>query len=107
MKLHRKVYSLLLLAYILVAKSECLKFEEGNQQQVNGFSELPKNQQDNTEERRNGKHLLDFVGLGTNQNVDPYLRRTNEQCLNGELSECFKSQALNTFGDFFNRDAYV
>uniref|UniRef100_A0AAG5D1J3 Protein osiris 2 n=1 Tax=Anopheles atroparvus TaxID=41427 RepID=A0AAG5D1J3_ANOAO len=58
------------------------------------------------EERRQGKHLLDFIGLGTGGNVDPYLARTNAQCLNGELAECFKSQALNTFGEFFEQDQY-
>ncbi|XP_058118119.1 uncharacterized protein LOC131289496 [Anopheles ziemanni] len=58
------------------------------------------------EERRQGKHLLDFIGLGTGGNVDPYLARTNAQCLNGELAECFKSQALNTFGEFFEKDEY-
>lgn len=58
------------------------------------------------EGRRQGKHLLDFVGLGTGPNVDPYLGRTNAQCLNGELADCFKSQALNTFTDFFAKDVY-
>lgn len=58
------------------------------------------------EGRRQGKHLLDFIGLGTGGNVDPYLARTNAQCLNGELADCFKSQALNTFTDFFAKDVY-
>lgn len=55
---------------------------------------------------RQGKGLLDFVGLGTGPNVDPYIARTNANCLNGELAECFKSQAINTFTDFFNKDLY-
>ncbi|XP_055587688.1 uncharacterized protein LOC129740110 [Uranotaenia lowii] len=58
------------------------------------------------EERRQGKHLLDFIGLGTGGNVDPYLARTNGRCLNGELADCFKSQALNTFVEFFGKDVY-
>ncbi|XP_053672219.1 uncharacterized protein LOC128722568 [Anopheles nili] len=58
------------------------------------------------EERRQGKDLFDYVGLGTGPNVDPYLARTNSQCLRGELAECFKSQALNTFGEFFDREQY-
>ncbi|XP_055639727.1 uncharacterized protein LOC129777469 isoform X2 [Toxorhynchites rutilus septentrionalis] len=58
------------------------------------------------EGRRQGKHLLDFIGLGTGANVDPYLARTNAQCLNGDLADCFKSQALNTFTEFFARDEY-
>jgi hypothetical protein len=60
----------------------------------------------NPEERRNGKHLLDFVGLGTGRNVDPYLAQTNSHCLGGDLAECFKSQALASFTDFFNKDVY-
>jgi len=103
---------------------QCLKFEEGSsthqqQQQLQQPQQQQQQQQQqnettfnsspahNIEERRNGKHLLDFVGLGTGPATDPFLRKTNEQCLNGELSECFKSQALNTFGDMFSRDVYV
>lgn len=63
-------------------------------------------QSNNVEERRQGKHLLDFVGLGTGQNVDPYLARVNQNCLSGELADCFKSQALGTFTDFFAKDVY-
>lgn len=59
------------------------------------------------EERRQGKHLLDFVGLGTGSNIDPYLAKVNGNCLNGELSECFKSQALGTFSDFFSKPEYL
>lgn len=58
------------------------------------------------EERRQGKHLLDFVGLGTGPNTDPYLARTNANCLSGELADCFKSQALGTFNDFFGKEIY-
>lgn len=100
---------LLLITFLIIDNNQCFKFEDGTSQQQNGFTNNASsiNQQENIEERRNGKHLLDFVGLGTGQSIDPFLRKTNQQCLNGELSECFKSQALNTFGDFFNRDAYV
>lgn len=56
---------------------------------------------------RQGKHLLDFVGLGTGANTDPYLARTNANCLNGELAECFKSQAIGTFSEFFNKPEYL
>lgn len=63
---------------------------------------------DDTEGRqRQGKNLLDFVGLGTGGNTDPYLARTNAACLNGELAECFKSQAIGTFSDFFNKPEYL
>lgn len=50
-----------------------------------------------------GKHLLDWIGLGTGPNQDPYVARTNAGCLNGDFAECFKSQALNAFGDFFSK----
>lgn len=61
----------------------------------------------NAEERnRQGKHLLDFIGLGSGANTDPYLAKTNNNCLNGELAECFKSQAIGTFSEFFNKAEY-
>ncbi|OXU21776.1 hypothetical protein TSAR_009593 [Trichomalopsis sarcophagae] len=55
---------------------------------------------------RQGKDLLDWIGLGTGHHVDPYLARINEGCLNGDFAECFKSRALNTFSDFFDQDLY-
>lgn len=89
----------------LVANVQCLKFEEeANQNIANISREAPPV---TVEGRQSARHLFDYIGLGTNENVDPFLRKTNEKCLNGELSECFKSQALNTFDDFFKRDVYV
>lgn len=92
----------------LLLSVQGLKFEDesasGQQIIVNISSEVPQN---NIEGRQSGRHLFDFVGLGTGSQVDPFLRKTNEKCLNGELSECFKSQALNSFDDFFQRDVYV
>lgn len=83
-----------------------LKFEDeaaaSNQKVANISSAAP-----TVEGRQSARHLFDFVGLGTGNNVDPFLRKTNEKCLNGELSECFKSQALNSFDDLFKRDYYV
>lgn len=49
-----------------------------------------------------GRNLLDWIGLGTGGNNDPYLSRANAACLNGDLAECFKSRALNTFDEFFD-----
>lgn len=89
----------------LVASVQCLKFEDESAQQIANVSqEAPPV---TLEGRQSARHLFDYIGLGTNENVDPFLRKTNEKCLNGELSECFKSQALNTFDDFFKRDVYV
>jgi len=55
---------------------------------------------------RQGKNLFDFVGLGTGSNTDPFLAKVNANCLTGDLAECFKSQALGTFSDFFNKPEY-
>lgn len=58
------------------------------------------------ERNRQGKNLLDFVGLGTGANLDPYHAKTNANCLKGELADCFKSQAIGTFSEFFNKVEY-
>nr|CAI5866638.1 unnamed protein product [Callosobruchus analis] len=55
---------------------------------------------------RQGRNLLDWIGYGTGPDIDPYIARTNAACLNGELAECFKKQALNSFEDFFNKPQY-
>lgn len=105
-------------ALIIVTLLQCLsalKFEDeaaaSNQKIANISAENSyQNQQHNPQQiegRQSGRNLFDFVGLGTGNSVDPFLRKTNEKCLNGELSECFKSQALNTFDDLFKRDVYV
>ncbi|CRK92101.1 CLUMA_CG005659, isoform A [Clunio marinus] len=87
---------------------ESLKFDDEaapSQQTVANLSSPPS--QINVEGRQSARHLFDFVGLGTGEQVDPFLRKTNEKCLNGELAECFKSQALNSFDELFKRDVYV
>ncbi|KAG5671905.1 hypothetical protein PVAND_002074 [Polypedilum vanderplanki] len=89
-----------LILVVLILQVNCLKFDDAAEQQ-NATNTGP------LIEGRQGRHLLDFIGLGTGENIDPYLRRTNEKCLNGELAECFKSQALNSFDEIFYRDAYV
>lgn len=58
------------------------------------------------EERRNGRNLLDFIGLGNGAKLDPYQIKLQQLCLNGEFSECFKLQAINSLGDFFLQDHY-
>ncbi|XP_011703616.1 PREDICTED: uncharacterized protein LOC105459363 [Wasmannia auropunctata] len=50
--------------------------------------------------------LFNYIGLGTGQNVDPYLAKVNERCLTGDFAECFKSRALNYFSDFFDHAEY-
>ncbi|KZC11145.1 PREDICTED: uncharacterized protein LOC107189232 [Dufourea novaeangliae] len=55
---------------------------------------------------RQGKGIFDWIGLGTGRNVDPYIARTNKGCLNGDLADCFKSQALSYFSDFFDHSHY-
>jgi hypothetical protein len=87
----------------LTLHAHCLKFDDEAQLQLNATEDS----QPQIEGRQSGRHLLDFIGLGTGDNVDPFIRRTNEKCLNGELAECFKSQALNSFDEIFYRDAYT
>lgn len=105
---HNRFVLVLFLAIGFVLKStDCdnivLPDQIRQQQPINNVR-LP----DDTEGRqRQGKNLLDFVGLGTGGNTDPYLARTNAACLNGELAECFKSQAIGTFSDFFNKPEYL
>lgn len=93
---------------LLSVQVQSLKFEDesasGQQIIANISSEAPQN---HVEGRQSARHLFDFVGLGTGNQVDPFLRKTNEKCLNGELSECFKSQAFNSFDELFQRDVYV
>lgn len=75
---------------------DSLTFKNGNLQQENPQRNLT----------RQGKGLFDWIGLGTGHNVDPYLARTNQACLNGDLAECFKSRAIGTFADFFDQPEY-
>lgn len=113
-KLNARV--LLLLSIVL-----CLRLTDGDnirlpdqvntvqQPIINNVQFGPQNVQDFGEGRgatRQGKHLLDFVGLGTGPNTDPYLAQINSNCLTGELADCFKSQALGTFNDFFAKESY-
>ncbi|XP_018333769.1 uncharacterized protein LOC108742907 [Agrilus planipennis] len=55
---------------------------------------------------RQGRDLLDWIGLGTGPDVDPYLAKANAECLNGDLAECFKSRALQSLDDFFDKPVY-
>ncbi|XP_063919305.1 uncharacterized protein LOC135134537 [Zophobas morio] len=50
--------------------------------------------------------LLDWIGLGTGPDTDPYLAKTNAACLDGDLAECFKSRALASLDEFFNKPQY-
>jgi hypothetical protein len=104
--MERNIKAVLIIAALLQCSS-ALKFEDeaaaSNQKIANISSNIPPQ----VEGRQSARHLFDFVGLGTGNHVDPFLRKTNEKCLNGELSECFKSQALNSFDDLFKRDFYV
>lgn len=55
-------------------------------------------------EERGRSSILSIFGLGNDN--DPYLARTNSNCLGGDLSECFKTQALSTFDEIFYKDQY-
>lgn len=87
--------------------------DQPSQQQPNiqTFNTAPQLQQAQPqtigEERgRQGKGLLNLFGLGPDGNADPYIAKTNGNCLTGDLSECFKSQALTNFDEIFFRDSY-
>lgn len=76
-------------------------------QQVINQQQVQQQPQVYGEERgRQGKGLLNLFGLGPDGNADPYIARTNGNCLSGDLSECFKSQALTNFDEIFFRDSY-
>lgn len=73
---------------------------EVNQQQ-------PQQTQAFGEERgRQGKGLLNIFGFGSDGNADPYIAKINGNCLSGDLSECFKSQALTNFDEIFFLNSY-
>ncbi|CAH2059552.1 unnamed protein product, partial [Iphiclides podalirius] len=57
-----------------------------------------------TEAQASGRGLLDWIGLGEDQ--DPYIQQATQQCINGDLADCFKAQALRSFDDFFDKQAY-
>lgn len=57
------------------------------------------------QERGLGSAFLSLIGL--QQDNDPYLARTNQNCVSGDLSECFKTQALGSFDEIFYRDQYA
>lgn len=55
-------------------------------------------------EERGRSSILGIFGLGGDN--DPYLARSNSNCLSGDLSECFKTQALSSFDEIFYREQY-
>lgn len=57
-------------------------------------------------EERGRSSILSIFGLGSGNDNDPYLARTNGNCLGGDLAECFKTQALGTFDEIFYKDQY-
>ncbi|KAH8310518.1 hypothetical protein KR044_001762 [Drosophila immigrans] len=73
-----------------------LQFQQSQPQQQQG--------QPGVGEERGFSSVLSIFGLGNDN--DPYLARTNSNCLGGDLSECFKTQALNTFDEIFHKDLY-
>jgi len=73
-------------------------------QQPQQQQQFPQAQQPGVGEERGRSSLLSIFGLGNDN--DPFLARTNSNCLGGDLSECFKTQALNTFDEIFFKDQY-
>lgn len=54
-----------------------------------------------------GRGLLDWIGFGTGPETDPYVAKTNAGCLGGDLAECFKSHAISSFVEFFEKVIFV
>jgi hypothetical protein len=100
--------SILVILALYFATVSSLKFDDDGAATSNTPKLIANVSQEpqNTEGRNSGRNLFDFIGLGTGGNVDPFIRKMNEKCLNGDLAECFKSQALNSFDDIFQREAY-
>lgn len=71
-----------------------------------GSDEIRLPDQERSSGGRDGKSLLDWIGLGNGPDQDPYVARTNTACLSGDLAECFKSQALTSFTEFFSKEYY-
>lgn len=67
---------------------------------------LPDEEPLTSNESRRGRNLLNLIGLGSYAELDPYQLKLQSQCVNGEFSECFKLQAVNSLGDFFIRNNY-
>ncbi|XP_075210972.1 DUF1676 domain-containing protein Osi2 [Lycorma delicatula] len=61
----------------------------------------------NSTKNRQSKNLLEWLGLETPQQTDPYLAKANKACLDGDLYECFKHRVLSTLDDFFLQEKYV
>ncbi|KAH8294761.1 hypothetical protein KR018_002603 [Drosophila ironensis] len=102
--------AIVMLAVVALVAGEGLRLPDQqsspNVQQV--YAPQPQIQQQQQQpgvgEERGRSSILSIFGLGNDN--DPYLARTNSNCLGGDLSECFKTQALNTFDEIFYRDAY-
>ncbi|KAI8130891.1 hypothetical protein CVS40_0868 [Lucilia cuprina] len=76
------------------------------QQPQQQFAQQPQQQQAGVGEERGRSSILSIFGLGGGES-DPYLARSNSNCLSGDLSECFKTQALNSFDEIFYREHYA
>lgn len=117
LKLKSIGFSILVTTYICVTilfgqiSGEALRLPDQQssvpqQQSINNVQQIYSQQQQQPQpgvgEGRSS--ILDLFGLGGNN--DPYLARTSSNCLGGDLSECFKNQALSTFDEIFYRNSY-
>lgn len=50
--------------------------------------------------------ILSIFGLGGPEDSDPFVARTTANCVRGDLSECFKTHALDSFDEIFYRQLY-
>nr|CAD7452191.1 unnamed protein product [Timema tahoe]CAD7587962.1 unnamed protein product [Timema genevievae] len=87
-------------------ESEILSNSSINAVDLNEFTPAGNGTSEGRDSRK-GKNLLDWIGFGTGADTDPYLAKINSACLEGDLSECFKSRALATLDEFFGKEAYT
>ncbi|XP_065361948.1 uncharacterized protein Osi2 [Calliphora vicina] len=80
--------------------------QQQQQQQQQQYVQQPQQPQAGVDEERGRSSILSIFGLGGGES-DPYLARSNTNCLSGDLSECFKTQALNSFDEIFYREQYA
>ncbi|KAL6432068.1 hypothetical protein ACFW04_006648 [Cataglyphis niger] len=100
---------LLVLSLLVCCQSASkITFQDGVSEQAKKQENLEEtsSQQRGFNPAQHVEDLFHYIGLGTGRNVDPYLAKVNERCITGDLAECFKSQALNYFSDFFDHAEY-
>uniref|UniRef100_A0A1B6EAD1 Uncharacterized protein n=1 Tax=Clastoptera arizonana TaxID=38151 RepID=A0A1B6EAD1_9HEMI len=96
--------------YVCLTILYVLKAEKESSSKVTFGEEIPKvniTEAENEGRNREGKNFFDWLGFTIDGNTDPYLLKVNSACREGDLSECFKSKALSSLDDFFQKESYT